>query len=217
MDHPYTEHGLPKSHGIFSKTFLIAAFVGGCLTVTLIRPLLKREPPLPEVLFDLPAYELVDQNGRAFGSKDIEGKVHIAAMFFTRCKTICPKITKAMKGMSAKITDGQLDIELVSMTIDPEHDTPAVLSAYAKDNDLKLDQWHLLTGDTKAITDLIMSGFKQHLGDKTTSPKGDMEIMHSGKLFLVDKHGGLRGLYDSDAPGTDEAFHRAIHLTKRTQ
>lgn len=205
-----------KESNIFSPKFLIAAFVIGCVSVTLIRPLLRREPPLAEVLFQLPGYTLQNTNEQIFGSNQLTGKVYIAALFFTRCKTVCPKITRAMKKLANQINDGKLDIPLVLITIDPDHDRPDVLAAHAKANGLDLNRIHLLTGDTTKLTSLVVSGFKQHLGDKQISPKGDMEIMHSGKLMLVDKHGGLRGLYDNGDLGIDEIFHRAIHLDKRT-
>lgn len=205
-----------KESNIFSPKFLITAFIIGCVSVTVIRPLLRREPPLAERLFALPSYALQDTHDQRFGSEQLAGKVYIAALFFTRCKTVCPKITRAIKKLSGQLADGQFDIPLVLITIDPDHDRPDVLAAHASTNDLDRDRVHLLTGDTAKLTTLVVSGFKQHLGDKQVTPKGDMEIMHSGKLMLIDKHGGLRGLYDNNDLGIDEIFHRAIHLNKRT-
>jgi len=201
---------------IFSPKFLIAAFIIGCISVTLVRPLLRRDPPLAELLFQLPDYALRDADGQLFGSAQLAGKVYISALFFTRCKTVCPKITRAIKKLSGQISDGNFDIPLVLITIDPEHDTAPVLAAHATTQDLDRRRVHLLTGDTEKLTSLVVSGFKQHLGKHKITPKGDMEIMHSGKLMLVDKHGGLRGLYDNSDIGIDEIFHRAIHLEKRS-
>jgi protein SCO1/2 len=109
------------------------AFVIGIVTLTLIRPLLRHVPEPPPVLSQLPRFSLVGVDGKPYGSAELSGQVYVANFFFTSCRSICPAI---MQGMG-RLQDGfrQRDIQgirLVSISVDPEHDTPEVLAEYGK-------------------------------------------------------------------------------------
>jgi protein SCO1/2 len=182
----------------------------GCALVTLIRPLLRREPPPPAALFPVPRYELVDAEGRPFGSDQLRGHVYVASFFFTRCPSICPTLMRDLAALQARYRDAGLDaIRLVSITADPSHDTPERLRAAGARYGADPARWVLLTGAPEAIRALAEQGFRVPAGEVVARADGAFDIAHSGKLMLVDAQGALRGYYDSDAAGFDEVFWRS--------
>ncbi len=193
-------------------------FVIGIVTLTAIRPLLRRIPEPPPVLSQLPEYSLVGMDGQPFGSKELRGQVYVASFFFTSCRSICPAI---MSGMS-RLQDGFArkeikEIRLVSISVDPEHDTPTVLREYATGIKVDPARWTLLTGDPDQVRRLVVDGFKTPLARPPEGGPTPMDIAHTGKLVLVDGEGRIRGYYDSDEMGLDEVFNRAQHVLREQQ
>jgi protein SCO1/2 len=200
---------------VWRNPFVIA-FLAGIVTLTLIRPLLRREPEPPPVLSQLPEYSLIDQDGKPYGSADLEGQVYIASFFFTRCPSICPKlmhdVLKLQQGFDAR---GIAGVRLVSITVDPENDTPPVLKEYGQL--LKADpaRWTFLTGPPDKVESLVVQGFKTPMDKSDTPPGSAMDIAHTGKIVLVDGSGRIRGYYGTDEMGLDEVFNRAQHVLKQ--
>lgn len=186
------------------------------MTITAIRPLLRRIPEPPPVLLTLPEWSLTDSEGRPFGSAELRGEVYVASFFFTRCTSICPLIMKAVSRLQSAYRERGIEgIRLVSITVDPEHDTPEVLREYAEKIQAEPARWTLLTGDLEAIRALLEDGFKVPVGEGTTAT-GVFDIAHTGKLVLVDREGRIRGYYDIDDMGLDEVFHRSRHVLAET-
>jgi len=191
------------------------AFFLGILTLTAIRPLLRHVPEPPPVLGQVPDFSLVDQDGRPFGSAELRGRVYIASFFFTRCPSICPMLMQSVKRLQDGYREKGIDgIRLVSVSVDPEHDTPERLGAYGEDLGADPARWALLTGELEAIRALASDGFKVPVGSPEAGPGGLVDIAHTGKLVLVDPEGGIRGYYDTDRMGLDEVFHRAQHVLR---
>jgi len=193
------------------------AFVIGIVTLTLLRPVLRRVPEPPPVLGQLPEFSLVDAAGAPYGSRELRGEVYVVSFFFTTCRSICPAI---MSGM-AKLRDGFDQrgihgIRLVSISVDPEHDTPEVLRRYAGQFHVDPARWVLLTGDPARVRALVVDGFKTPM-DPAIAPAGSepMDIAHTGKIVLVDGSGGIRGYYGTDDLGLDEVFNRAQHVLEQ--
>lgn len=181
------------------------AFLAGVVCITAMRPLLRHVPAPPPVLFQLPDYTLVDSDGEPFGSTELRGSVYVANFFFTRCVSICPLSMRSMAGLQARYDEAGTDgIRLVSISVDPDYDTPERLRAYGEQFGVEPERWSLLTGDPEQVRDLVESGFKL--------PWGPAGPAHSGKLVLVDPRGAVRGYYDDDALGRDEIFHRSRHV-----
>jgi protein SCO1/2 len=188
----------------------------GIVTLTAIRPLLRRVPEPPPVLSQLPAFSLVGIDGKPFGSQDLRGQVYVASFFFTSCRSICPAL---MKGV-ARLQDGFAQrnvrgIRLVSITVDPEYDTPEILGEYAKTLGVDPERWTLLTGDPEAVRRLVVDGFKTPLVAPPPGGPGPIDIAHTGKLVLVDGSGRIRGYYGTDELGLDEVFNRAQHVLRQ--
>ena len=151
------------------------------------------------VFHQIPAFELTDQNGQKFSSQQTKGKIYVADFFFTRCGTICPKLSSAMLRVQDVFGDNP-DVILVSHSVDPGHDTPLVLKEYAKKYDAQDGKWFFLTGEKKAIYDLAIKGYKLPVADASEYDKNiknvDEMFIHSEKIMLIDKEGHIRGIYD---------------------
>jgi protein SCO1/2 len=194
------------------------AFVVGCVLMMLMRPLLRRVPPPPPVLWQVPAFSLVASDGRPFGSDELRGHVYVASFFFTRCPSICPTLMKGMATLQRRFRDGDLDsVRLVSISVDPDHDTPERLRAALPGYGVDSSRWALLTGPRDRVRALAVDGFRVALGEPQATDAGILDIAHAAKLLLVDGNGALRGLYDSDALGLDEVFWRARRLVDESR
>jgi protein SCO1 len=194
------------------------AFVVGCVVMTLMRPLLRREPPPPPVLRQLPRFELVESSGHPFGSDELRGHVYVVSFFFTSCPSLCPTLMKGMARLQQRYREEKLDsIRLVSITVDPERDTPERLRKAESDYGVDPTRWVLLTGPRERIRDLAVGGFQVALGEPERTEAGLLDIAHTGKILLVDGGGRLRGYYDSDAMGLDEVFWRSRRVLEEAR
>lgn len=149
----------------------------------------------PPKLGQVPAFALTDQDGRAFTEQTLAKKTWVAAFMFTRCPTVCPRITQKMKQLQAKSGE---KLWLVSVSVDPEHDTPAVLREYALKNGAKLASWSFLTGDSEVIQKTAELGFKLAVEGKFDANAPDRGLLHGSHLVLVDGTGQIRGFYRTD-------------------
>ncbi len=195
------------------KNIFLWYFVIGVVTLTALRPFLRREPPPPPVLRRLPPFELVDQNHKTFSLSDLQDQVWVANFIFTRCGSICPILTSRMAGLQERYeTYGVDEIKLLSISVDPEYDTPDVLKDYAELNGADPERWTFLTGDLEAVRALVIEGFATGMGERVEDDAGMMDIAHTGKFVIIDPRGGIRGYYDSDTEGLDEVYHRSRHV-----
>jgi protein SCO1 len=154
----------------------------------------KRDPnaPLPKYK-SVPDFQLVERSGRPVTRDDLKGKVWVADFIFTTCSGPCPLISKRMSDLQKRVAarDG---VRLVSITVDPENDTPDVLKKYADRFGASADRWLFLTGEKSTVRALITNGFTLTAEDGT-APDSE-RVIHSTRLALVDKHGFIRGYYD---------------------
>ena len=135
-----------------------------------------------------PKFELINQEGKKIGNEDYKGKVYVLEFFFSTCPSICPKMNLSMLEIE-KTFFGNPNFGIVSITIDPEKDTPAVLKAHRELLGVKSSNWNFLTGDKKYIIDLSNKGFNLYAGENN-KVKGGFE--HSGLFALIDKNGNIR-------------------------
>jgi len=157
--------------------------------------------PLP-VLSTVPSFEFTDQNGRRFGSKQLEGKVWVANAIFTTCPTICPISTRRMFQVQHRARGLGTAFHIVSFSVDPENDTPEKLLAYANQNKVSPRMWTFLTGDRKQLTKTLNEGLKLYMGKQRDSADDLMSIGHGSHFVLVDSKMRIRGYYD---PSADDA------------
>ena len=135
-----------------------------------------------------PKFNLVNQNGQKISNKSYKDKVYVLEFFFTTCPSICPKMNQSMLGIE-KAFFGNPNFGIVSITIDPEHDTASVLKEHAKLLGVKSSNWNFLTGNKIVIFDLANKGFNVYAGENSKAQGG---FEHSGLFALVDRKGYIR-------------------------
>ena len=197
-----------ESRRRFLNPWLLAVLAGVVL-IPALRPLLRFEPDAPPVLRQAPEWRLVDQEGENFGSNDLAGEVYVASFLFTRCATVCPRLTASLRQLERRYREeGVEGVRLVSFSVDPEHDTPERLHKYAESRGVELERWSLVTGAEDELRSIVLDGFAMPMGERLDLAGGLVDVAHATRLVLVDRGGGIRGYYGSDAVGLDEVFHR---------
>lgn len=152
--------------------------------------------PLPRYN-SLPVFELTDQYGKPFGLNELRGKVWVCDTIFTRCTAICPTLTSGMRDLQSVLkndADRLKDVRLVSISIDGGHDSPDVLKTFADAYKAQPGFWLFLTGEQAVVWPLVQDGLK--LPVEPGPPGDEVNILHSGKLVLIDRVGVIRGYYD---------------------
>jgi protein SCO1/2 len=158
-------------------------------------------------------FRLTERSGRVVTDAELADRVWVAAFIFTRCRTSCPRITAVMRGLQEKLAG--TGVQMVSLSVDPEHDTPEVLAEFAQGYGADPGRWWFLTGPKAEVYDLISRRFL--LGVAETSA-GDQQlgadaVSHSSRLALVDRGNTVIGYFDSDDPAAVRALMaRARHL-----
>jgi protein SCO1/2 len=135
-----------------------------------------------------PKFELINQNNKKVTNETYKGKVYVLEFFFTTCPTICPKMNESMLLIEKKFF-GNPNFGIVSITIDPEHDTAKVLKEHANLLGVKSTNWNFLTGDKAYIFNLANKGFNLYAGENKKVAGG---FEHSGLFALIDKNGNIR-------------------------
>lgn len=143
------------------------------------------------------SFQLTNQYGETVSNETVKNKIYIANFFFATCQSICPV-------MSTNLTEVQKEFAkddsllILSHSVNPLHDTVAVLMNYAGTYGAIKNKWHLLTGDKKLIYDLAKESYLVNALEDDGTPEG---FLHSELFLLIDTKGRIRGMYD----GTDKA------------
>ncbi|RTY85786.1 SCO family protein [Flavobacterium sp. RSP15] len=135
-----------------------------------------------------PQFELTNQDNKKITNETYKGKVYVLEFFFSTCPTICPKMNESML-LIEKSFFGNPNFGIVSITIDPEHDTAEVLKEHADFLGVKSTNWNFLTGDKAYIFNLANKGFNLYAGENKKAAGG---FEHSGLFALIDKNGNIR-------------------------
>lgn len=151
----------------------------------------KSAESLP-VLASVENFSLIERDGEPLSLADLKGRIWIADFIFTSCPGPCPIMTSKMSQLQTAFSAAE-DVLLVSFSVDPERDTPEVLSRYADHYEADKDKWLFLTGDKKEIYSLAVSSLKLSVREDPES----MQIIHSTQFVLMDKAGRIRGYYNS--------------------
>ncbi|AWM13987.1 SCO family protein [Flavobacterium sediminis] len=174
-----------KNKSYIGISFIVLIF--GIWTVKEIRARYFKPSDLVEI-GSAPRFELTNQEGQKVTDKDYLGKVYVLEFFFSTCPTICPKMNQNMLKIQDEFMDKN-DFGIVSITINPENDTPQVLKEHAEILGVKHANWNFLTGDQKYIYDLANKGFNLYAAENNNATGG---FEHSGMFALIDKKGNIR-------------------------
>ncbi|ARS35971.1 SCO family protein [Pontibacter actiniarum] len=139
----------------------------------------------------IPDFAFVDQDSQRVTQETVDGKVYVTDFFFTTCPTICPKMKSQMLRVYEAYKDNP-QVMLLSHSIDPTHDTVAVLHDYAERLGIESDKWHLVTGDKDSIYDIAM----KYLVPAQEDGGAEGGFTHGGHFILVDGNRHIRGIYD---------------------
>jgi protein SCO1/2 len=162
----------------------------------------SRDVPPPLMTYgEIPAFELQDQYGRDYSSTDLEGRVWVAAFFFTRCATVCPRLMEQMKEIQHSSRFLGHDFHIVGFSVDPDHDTPEVLAEYAKHYTMSRTGWTLLTGETTELQNITVNGFRVAMGRRVGTDHEYDGIFHGTHFVLVGRDMQIRGYYASEEEG----------------
>ncbi|MFQ3610874.1 MAG: SCO family protein [Fimbriimonadales bacterium] len=149
------------------------------------------EPARLQVLGEVKQpFQLTDQWGEPFSSERLKGKVWVGYFFFSTCVSVCPIMNKNAIDIQTEFLNTP-DVLLVGFSVDPKNDTPEVLRKWGEKHNAQKGKWYFLTGDKETLYKLSIETFKLGVseGDETH------QILHSDKLFIVDRQGRIRGYY----------------------
>ena len=140
-----------------------------------------------------PDFLLTNQDSILISNDDMIGKVYVLEFFFTRCPDICIEMNQNMKLLDEEFGDSN-DFGIISITIDPNNDTPSILKKYSETLDVKSQNWHFLTGEKDYIYDFANIGFNIFANQNSNFIGG---FEHQGYFALIDKDGYIRSRKDS--------------------
>ncbi|HLP76577.1 MAG TPA: SCO family protein, partial [Candidatus Paceibacterota bacterium] len=163
----------------------------------------SRSPELP-VYAQVNDFVLTNQNNAVVSLNDLRGKVWVADIIFTRCPGPCKRMTQQMKELQTALEPGN-NARLVSLTTDPEFDTPAILSRYAERFGADTNRWTFLTGSKKQIADVAVGSLKLAVVEKKPEEResADDLFIHSTIFVVVDRRGQLRGVFETGGDDVD--------------
>ena len=177
-----------------------------------------RNMTLP-VIGQLPDFHLTNQDNAAVSLSDLRGKVWVADVIFTRCPGPCRTITGQFQAMEPSLPDA---VRLVTLTSDPDYDTPKVMKKFAAEFKADPVRWSFLTGDKKEIRSLEVNDFKFVVVEKPPADRSvpDDLFIHSTWFALVDQQGRVHGwidhagqehaIFESDDPEAQAQLQAAI-------
>jgi protein SCO1/2 len=189
-----------SSLGNDEKLFLVVvvalAIIAGLGSWFAATVLSRRDQPrgiLPDRPRQLVEFSLTASSGRTVTRADLDGKILAVSFLFTGCALTCPEVSRRMEEIQ-RLTTGQPDVRLVSLTVDPRSDTPLVLAKWGARYGADTNRWFLLTGGKAALYNVIGASF---LATNATDPFNSMPGNFTGteRIAVVDQHGQVRAFY----------------------
>lgn len=165
--------------------------------------------PLP-AMGTVPSFAFTDEKNTSMTLADLSGRPWVVDFIFTRCGGQCPLMTQRMMSLQGWLREsGHNEVQLVSVTVDPETDTPEKLAEYGKTFHAEPQRWSFLTGARPEIYDLITTGFKLGVEENKGKPVTEM-FVHSNKFALVDGQGQIRGYFTLEEDAEMKRLQSAI-------
>ena len=180
---------------VWVVTFLVAIvlIVGAS---RLFRVSERHDYKLTPAIGTVPEFHFTTQEGKPLTRDDLLGKVWVIDFFFTRCPGPCPMMNSKLAEISKELKKAK-DVRLVSLSIDPEHDTPEVLKEYASRFNADPNRWIFLTGPKDQVDAFTTKGMFQAL---STDPSNPANTVHSTRFLVIDREGKIRIFRKLDEP-----------------
>ena len=191
---------------------IVGAYIWSLLHQTVVDGSVAQQQPSANKLTahdSVPHFALTNQRGTKISPADLQGKIWVADFIFTRCAAACPLMMDKMVKLQEEFAEA--NVNFVSVSVDPEHDTPEVLFRYADRFGVNHDKWHLLTGEKDTIYQLSHNGFNLAVGEQKS------EILHSSRFVLVDHQGKIRDYYDSNESDALQQLRQDIKTLLRSE
>jgi protein SCO1 len=138
-------------------------------------------------------FSFVNQDGQIITDKSYEGKIYVCDYFFASCQSICPKMATELQRVQSKFEYTKGMVQILSHTVDPEHDSVPVLKDYSQMVHANTSMWNFVTGDKKQLYDMARHSY---LINALEGDGGPDDFIHSEFFVLVDKEKHIRGFYD---------------------
>lgn len=184
---------MKKSPSRWIQLCVLAAFFiafGAWIGVMVTGPSLGRLP----VIGPAPFFSLLNEKNQHFSSNQLQGRVWVADFITTQGQGTSPVLTSEMSQLQKEFQN-KTNFRLITFTVNPHHDTPAILDQYSKKCDANLKKWFFLTGSAKQIYKIAQNGFK--VAAAVDSQASKKCFVHSSSFILVDSQGRIRGYYDA--------------------
>lgn len=153
------------------------------------------EPNMDEKVAD---FDFINQDNENFSLDDLKGTWWIADFIFTNCTSVCLPMSTNMSALQDKLKENDIDVQLVSFTVDPDYDQPEILREYAEEYDADLSNWTFLTGyDFQTIRELSIKSFRSPL---PVPERNTDQVMHGTAFMLVTPEGQIIKSYDGVSP-----------------
>ncbi|MFI5345868.1 MAG: SCO family protein [Elusimicrobiota bacterium] len=170
---------------LLSAVFYIATIViSGCA---------KAPPPL-RALPDFSLTAVTVDGTSPLDLRALRGRAWIADFVYTSCAGPCPMLSANMASLQKRLPKS---VGLLSFTVDPDHDSPEVLTVYARKFAADPQRWFFVTGDKPVLVKLFRDGFQIAVAESADAPQGQ-NVAHTTKFVLIDGDGRIRGYYDGD-------------------
>lgn len=169
-------------------------------------PVTAAAPRDPIRFGEVPDFAFTERSGRTVTREDLLGKPWIVGLFFTSCAGPCPRLNGDIRRYLQDQLAGS-DVRIVSLTVDPEHDTPEVLREYADAFTADADRWLFLTGDERALHTFAIDGLRLAVSPPPEDANAAgrlaqrLDITHATRLVAVDREGRIAGYYDCGGEG----------------
>jgi protein SCO1 len=179
---------------LFFSIFIAAFGCGRQEKLPILGPMtvLEKGNTVDTLYHSIPNFSLFNQNGKEIGVNDLRGNIFVADFFFTTCPSICPIMKTQMLRINERFINSE-NFKLVSISIDPRHDSVEVLKEYSERLGVEGQNWSFLTGELDDILTLAQKGFLVSAAEDSAAPGG---YIHSGAFILVDPKLRIRGFYD---------------------
>ncbi len=163
------------------------------------------------IYHQIASFNLTNQIDQVVNQNTTKNKIYIANFFFASCQSICPMMSNQLQEVQkAFLADDS--VLILSHSVNPLHDTVAVLSNYADTYGAKTNKWHLLTGNKKQIYDLAKTSYLVNAFEDDGSPEG---FLHSELFLLIDKKARIRGMYDGTNTAEVKKLIEDVKLLKQ--
>jgi len=182
----------------------VSGLLGLALLISFFQVNRSRQLPQLPVLGSIAAFTLTNQDGQITTLADFSNHVWVADIVFTRCAGPCPRMTGQMKLLQNFLPSASA-AKLVTLTTDPENDSPTVLKKYGERFDADFNRWTFLTGTKNEIAALASGSLK--LSAQPVKPADQKDVadlfIHTTIFVIVDKHARLRGFFETGCDGVD--------------